>query len=207
MASASRKSNPAFAQPSQERSVSEFQNTTMCRLWHGLQCQFDRRCRTGCRIDKKQCHIDRCSWSVLRSSFDGCRRILLKSFAGGYCAYPLAKKRATGPAAVGQFGGSTTREMRQHGSLPEHALVVATTTALSFACGAVFPIVVVLIGPGEEIGLYVPLSTMIQLGLLGANGVESGRLNRWLEGFHVTLWGAAAMFATSLVGTTFILVL
>lgn len=79
----------------------------------------------------------------------------------------------------------------------------ALVSALTFATGAVVPLIVVLLVPATSIGLWVAASTIVGLALLGGLGASAGGAGVLRGALRVTLWGALAMAATAAVGALF----
>jgi VIT1/CCC1 family predicted Fe2+/Mn2+ transporter len=76
----------------------------------------------------------------------------------------------------------------------------ALTSAATFTCGALAPLVVVLLAPPA---LLVPIeagTSLVFLGLLGAVGAAAGGANVWRATARVTFWGALAMALTAGIG-------
>lgn len=82
-------------------------------------------------------------------------------------------------------------------------LQAAITSAITFIVGAAPPLLVVLIAPEGQIGLYVSASTVFFLAILGSLGAKAGGADVVRGAARVTLWGAAAMAATAVVGSIF----
>jgi VIT1/CCC1 family predicted Fe2+/Mn2+ transporter len=82
-------------------------------------------------------------------------------------------------------------------------LQAAVTSAMTFAIGAAPPLLIVLIAPADQIGLFVSLATLVFLAILGSLGALAGGAGIIRGAMRVTLWGAAAMAATAVVGSLF----
>jgi VIT1/CCC1 family predicted Fe2+/Mn2+ transporter len=82
-------------------------------------------------------------------------------------------------------------------------LQAAFTSAVTFSAGAVIPLLAVFFLPTAQLAIAVTLVTLLGLALLGATGARLGGANIGLGVVRVTLWGAAAMGFTSLVGYLF----
>ena len=79
----------------------------------------------------------------------------------------------------------------------------ALASALSFAVGAVLPLLAVLIAPAN---LMIPLvvgSSLFFLALMGILAAYLGGANIWVGSLGVTFWGLLAMLETALVGKLF----
>jgi VIT1/CCC1 family predicted Fe2+/Mn2+ transporter len=82
-------------------------------------------------------------------------------------------------------------------------LQAAVTSAMTFAIGAAPPLLIVLIAPADQIGLFVSIATLGFLAILGSLGALAGGAGIIRGATRVTLWGAAAMAATAVVGSLF----
>jgi vacuolar iron transporter family protein len=82
-------------------------------------------------------------------------------------------------------------------------LQAAFYSAISFAVGALLPLVVALIVPFEKVSSFVALASLVLLALLGGLAAQAGGAKIIQGTFRVTFWGAIAMLATALVGHWF----
>lgn len=82
-------------------------------------------------------------------------------------------------------------------------LQAALAGAASFAIGAAIPLVVVAALPIARIVPSVAAISLLALVVLGVLGARAGGANPIVGAARVTLWGALAMLATSLVGHFF----
>lgn len=110
-------------------------------------------------------------------------------------AVQLTERDALGSHARDELGISETVTAR-----PVQAALVS---ALTFAVGAVLPLIVVLLALETLIALSVAASTIIGLAVLGGLGASAGGAGVARGAARVTLWGALAMAATAAVGTIF----
>lgn len=108
-------------------------------------------------------------------------------------------------------------QLTQHDALGTHArdelgisetvtaqpIQAALVSALTFAVGAVIPLIVALLAPASQITLLVAASTLVALAILGAAGASAGGAGLARGAARVTFWGALAMAATAAVGTIF----
>ncbi|KAA0267733.1 MAG: VIT family protein [Acidobacteria bacterium] len=76
----------------------------------------------------------------------------------------------------------------------------AWTSALSFAAGAVLPVVAVAASPGSARVVVCMAATLIALAVLGYTGARLGGGRRRTAAVRVVVWGALAMAVTSGVG-------
>jgi vacuolar iron transporter family protein len=85
-------------------------------------------------------------------------------------------------------------------------LQAAWASALSFAAGAILPLVAVAVSHAGVRVVACVLVTLLALALLGYLGARLGGAHRWRATLRALAWGAAAMAITSgigaLVGTT-----
>lgn len=110
-------------------------------------------------------------------------------------AVQLTERDALGTHARDELGISET--------VTAHPVQAAVVSALTFAVGAVIPLVVALLAPPTQITLVVAVSTIVGLAVLGALGASAGGAGIVRGALRVTLWGALAMAATAAVGMLF----
>ncbi len=79
----------------------------------------------------------------------------------------------------------------------------AIASALTFAAGAVLPILVILLSPREYSVWAVSLSSIVFLALLGVVGARAGGANIMKSVIRVTFWGALALIVTASIGKLF----
>jgi vacuolar iron transporter family protein len=88
-------------------------------------------------------------------------------------------------------------------ALSARPVQAALTSAVSFAVGAVLPLVVVASASGARMVPLVAVSSLIFLGILGALAARIGGARARTGAARVVLWGALAMGATAAVGALF----
>ena len=110
-------------------------------------------------------------------------------------AKQLTERDALGAHARDELGLSDTVTAR-----PVEAAMVS---ALTFAVGAVFPLIVALLAPETAITWAVALLTLVGLAILGGLGASAGGAGVMRGAVRVAFWGALAMAATALVGALF----
>lgn len=110
-------------------------------------------------------------------------------------AAQLTERDALGSHARDELGISETVTARP--------IQAALVSALTFAVGAVVPLIVVLLVPEPQIAVLVAASTLGGLALLGGLGASAGGAGVVRGAARVTFWGALAMAATAAVGTIF----
>lgn len=79
----------------------------------------------------------------------------------------------------------------------------ALVSALTFAAGAVMPILVALFSPAAQVAWIVAIFTLVGLAILGALGASAGGAGMVRGAVRVTFWGAIAMAATAVIGALF----
>ena len=110
-------------------------------------------------------------------------------------AVQLTERDALGTHARDELGISETVAAR-----PVQAALVS---ALTFASGAVVPVLVALASPADKTSVVVAASTIVALAILGGLGASAGGAGVLHGAVRVTFWGALAMAVTAGVGTMF----
>ncbi|GLK74554.1 VIT family protein [Ancylobacter dichloromethanicus] len=110
-------------------------------------------------------------------------------------AIQLTERDALGAHARDELGISETIAAR-----PVQAAIVS---ALTFAAGAVVPVLVALASPADKTSVMVAASTLVALAVLGGLGATAGGAGVARGALRVTFWGALAMGVTATVGTIF----
>ena len=77
----------------------------------------------------------------------------------------------------------------------------ALTSAVTFAVGAMLPLVVALLAPAGSIVWTVSVACLIGLAALGALGARAGGADILNPTLRVVFWGAVAMASTAAIGT------
>lgn len=88
-------------------------------------------------------------------------------------------------------------------ALQARPVQAAWASALSFAAGAVLPLIVIGLAPAGGLSLAVALTTLVFLALLGAVAARAGGARMLVGAARVVLWGALAMGLTAAVGSLF----
>ena len=79
----------------------------------------------------------------------------------------------------------------------------ALASAASFAVGAALPLAVASLVPGKGLMIWVALTSLIFLAVLGATAAQVGGASIWIGALRITFWGALAMAITAVVGGLF----
>jgi VIT1/CCC1 family predicted Fe2+/Mn2+ transporter len=115
------------------------------------------------------------------------------------------------------LAGKVTAQLMAHDALEAHArdelgiteiqrarpILAAVTSAASFAVGAALPLVVVLLVALPRITLAVAISALAGLVILGWLAAWTGGSPPLKGMVRVTVWGAAAMAVTYIIGRVF----
>ncbi len=82
-------------------------------------------------------------------------------------------------------------------------LQAALASAVTFAVGALLPVVVSAVAPQQMLARLVIASALVLLAVLGAAAARVGGAAMWRGSLRVTFWGALAMGVSALVGRLF----
>lgn len=116
-----------------------------------------------------------------------------------------------------ELADEVARQLAEHDALAAHArdelgitdfstanpLQAAFTSAVTFAVGALLPLLIVLVAPAQQLVTVVVGAALVLLVALGAIGARAGGSSYFKSIVRVTVWGAFAMAATALVGRLF----
>lgn len=115
----------------------------------------------------------------------------------------LAQQVAAQLTAQDALGAHARDELGISETVTSHPVQAAVVSALTFAAGAVVPLIVALLAPPAQIVVFVVVATLLALAVLGGLGASAGGAGILRGAMRVTLWGVLAMGATALVGTLF----
>ena len=110
-------------------------------------------------------------------------------------AEQLMNHDALGAHARDELGISATGTARP--------IQAALTSAVTFAIGAVLPLLIVMFAPDANLILLVSAASLLFLALLGILAAYTGGSSLIKSAFRVTFWGALAMGLTAGVGAIF----
>ncbi len=111
----------------------------------------------------------------------------------------LADQVARELTAVDALGAHLRDEIGINDLSPPRPVQAAVVSALTFAGGAVVPLLAAIMMPGA-VQVTVALATLVALGALGALGAQAGGAPRIRASLRVMVWGVLAMAATSGIG-------
>ncbi|MDK3018173.1 VIT1/CCC1 transporter family protein [Pseudodonghicola flavimaris] len=101
------------------------------------------------------------------------------------------------------LGAHARDELGITDTVATNPIQAALVSALTFAMGAVVPLIVAVLAPPAQIGLFVVVATLVALAVLGSLGASAGGAGKRRGALRVTFWGALAMAATAAVGAVF----
>ncbi|MCZ0963740.1 VIT1/CCC1 transporter family protein [Paracoccus benzoatiresistens] len=110
-------------------------------------------------------------------------------------AVQLTDRDALGSHARDELGISETGTT--------YPVQAAAVSALTFAMGALVPLLVAMLAPPARIPVWVAVATLLSLAALGGLGASAGGAGILRGALRVGFWGALAMGATALVGGLF----
>ncbi|WP_313009051.1 VIT family protein [Brevundimonas vesicularis] len=130
-----------------------------------------------------------------------------RELAGIYVGRGVAPELAT----------EVARQMMAHDALGAHArdelgiseittarpIQAALTSAITFSAGAALPLVVAAVAPLDTLAIWVAVSALLGLAVLGALGARAGGAPIGRSVLRVVFWGALAMAITAGVGRLF----
>jgi len=115
----------------------------------------------------------------------------------------LARTVAQQLMAHDALGAHARDELGLSDQFAARPLQAALASALTFAVGAMLPVLAVMLPPSQWITPAVSGTSLIFLAVLGAVAARVGGAPAWIGAMRVTFWGALAMAATAGVGALF----
>jgi VIT1/CCC1 family predicted Fe2+/Mn2+ transporter len=115
----------------------------------------------------------------------------------------LARKVAIQLTEKDALGAHSRDELGISETVTAHPIQAANVSALTFAVGAVIPLIVAWVAPAAQITLAVAASTIVALMVLGGLGASAGGAGIAKGAIRVTFWGALAMAVTAGIGMIF----
>ena len=112
----------------------------------------------------------------------------------------LASMVATQLMAHDALGAHARDELGISDSLAARPVQAAMASAVTFAVGALLPLLVILAAPAASLLWAVSLCSLVFLALLGSLAARAGGANVIKAASRVTFWGALAMAITTGVG-------
>jgi vacuolar iron transporter family protein len=115
----------------------------------------------------------------------------------------LARTVAERLTARDALGAHLRDELGLHHGSKARPLQAALASALSFAAGALLPMLLTLVTPVAHFNAVVPAGSLAALGLLGAAGARIGGATIARATVRVMFWGVCAMLLTYAAGRLF----
>ena len=115
----------------------------------------------------------------------------------------LAQQVAVQLTAHDALGAHARDELGISETVTSHPVQAAVVSALTFAAGAVVPLIVAMVAPPAQTVVFVVVATLLALAVLGGLGASAGGAGIFRGAMRVMLWGVLAMGATAVVGTLF----
>ena len=116
---------------------------------------------------------------------------------------PLADQVAEQLMSHNALDAHARDELGISAATEEHPLQAALASAITFAAGAVLPVIVAALAPVAMVAPLVMASALALLVVLGALAAWVGGATIWRGAVRVAFWGALAMAAAALVGRLF----
>ncbi len=139
----------------------------------------------------------------LESDVEGEHRELAAIYVGRGLDPQLARKVAEQLMAHDALDAHTRDELGITEALKARPLQAAAASAVSFAAGAVLPLLVVALAPATGLLWWVFITALVFLAILGGIAARTGGANVRVGATRITLWGALAMALTTAVGMLF----
>ena len=117
--------------------------------------------------------------------------------------HELAKQVATQLTKHDALGAHARDELGLNDVMNARPGQAALTSALTFAVGALLPLLVVIFMPTAQLVIGVAVMSLVFLALLGGVAAKAGGAKVLAGVWRVTFWGALAMLATAGIGSLF----
>ncbi len=112
----------------------------------------------------------------------------------------LARTVAEQMMAKDAFATHSRDELGLSEHVAARPVQAALTSAVTFAAGAAFPMLIAIAVPEASIVWAVSIACLAGLAILGAIGARAGGAGMLKPALRVTFWGAVAMGATAAIG-------
>ena len=113
----------------------------------------------------------------------------------------LARQVAEQMMAKDALEAHARDELGLAGHVMARPVQAALTSAVTFAAGAVLPLIVALLSPAGTTVLAVSIACLFGLAVIGAVGARAGGASIWEPTVRVVFWGAVAMASTAMIGS------
>lgn len=115
----------------------------------------------------------------------------------------LARRVAEQLTAKDALAAHARDELGISETIAARPIQAALVSALTFAVGAIVPVLVASLAPQGQAGLLVAIAAMLGLAVFGALGAAAGGASAMRGIVRVTFWGAIAMASTAAIGAMF----
>jgi len=115
----------------------------------------------------------------------------------------LARQVAEQLMAHDALGAHARDELGISDTVAARPVQAAFVSAITFAAGAVIPVLVALVSPADRTSSTVAAATIVALAILGGLGASAGGAGILRGAVRVTFWGALATGVTAAVGALF----
>ena len=156
----------------------------------------------GSQLDTEQADLE-LERRALAANEPGEREELTRIYVGRGLTRDLAEQVATQLMAHDALGAHARDEIGLSEVLSARPLQAALASAVSFAIGAVVPVLLVAIAPWKIVTTLVVALTIVMLAVLGGVAARTGGASPLAGAFRVALWGGLAMAITAGVGRLF----
>jgi VIT1/CCC1 family predicted Fe2+/Mn2+ transporter len=154
------------------------------------------------QADSEQAELEK-ERQELNTDVDGEHRELAAIYAGRGLDKALAAQVASQLMAHDALDAHARDELGITEILRAKPMQAAGASALSFAIGAVLPLLVVLISPAALLSWSVFITSLVFLAILGGLAARTGGAQIRTGVIRITFWGALAMAITTGVGMLF----
>ncbi|MDA0789754.1 MAG: VIT family protein [Proteobacteria bacterium] len=115
----------------------------------------------------------------------------------------LAMQVATQLTEYDDLGAHARDELGMSDEQTARPVQAALTSAATFSCGALLPLLASMFAMVDQVVPVVAGASLLSLTLLGVISARAGGAGTLKATLRITLWGAAAMALTALVGSIF----
>jgi len=116
---------------------------------------------------------------------------------------PIARQVASQLMAHDALGAHARDELGIFEITKPRPVQAALSSAVSFACGAILPLLIAILSPPEFLTWLIVPTSLVSLALLGALGAKAGGVKILKPTLRVLFWGALSLGLTTFVGVLF----
>jgi VIT1/CCC1 family predicted Fe2+/Mn2+ transporter len=156
----------------------------------------------GSQLDTERADLE-LERRALVANEPGEREELTEIYQGRGLTRELAEQVATQLMAHDALGAHARDEIGLSDVLSARPLQAAMASAISFAVGALVPVLLAAIAPWKLVTTLVVAFTIVMLAVLGGVAARTGGASTIVGAFRVALWGGLAMVITAGVGKLF----